>query len=182
LNGNKGKQGNPQKLHLVNPHQNPFQTEPELKSMKTQTNPVELTKALNALARYDRRQARIERPEGKSDNGGRWYAHGRDADALANVREPSRSWPLSQLKACASLAHCERYEDADHATVLAVRRALKAKGLSANDPAAREAFGLPALEGETGEQQGRTWAALKARAERLVAWEQAYHAPLAVLV
>lgn len=150
--------------------------------METQINPAELNKALAALARYDRRQARIERPEGKSDNGGRWYAHGRDADVLADVREPSRSWPLSQLKACGSLAHCERYEDADHATVLAVRRALKVKGLAANDPAAREAFGLPALEGEAGEKQARTWAALKARAERNDAWEQAYRAPLALVV
>lgn len=149
--------------------------------MKSLTSPDLLAPALAALARYDRRQARLERPQGKSDNGNRWYAHGRDADVLANVREPSRSWPLSQWKACASLPHCERYEQADHASVLVVRRHLKALGLAANDPAAREALGLPTLEGEAGEQQARTWAVLKTRAERNDACTQAYYAPLAVV-
>jgi len=152
--------------------------------MKTQALPQTalIAPALAALARYDRRQARIEYPAGRRDNGGRWYAADRDADVLADVREPSRSWPLSQLKACGSLAHCERYEDADHGAVLAVRRVLKALGIQANDPAAREALGLPALTGDAAKAQAGTWAVFTLRAERNAAWEQAYRAPLALVV
>jgi len=149
--------------------------------MKTETSPQLLAPALAALARYDRRQARLERPTGRNDNGNRWYAEGRDAEVLSSVREPSRLWPLSQFKACQALPHCERYENADHAVVLAVRRKLKSLGVQANDLAAFEALGLPAPDADVARVMTAAFAVLKLRAERQAACAElnhAYHAAI----
>lgn len=94
-----------------------------------------LASALEALRKYHARQNRAEHPEGHSDNGGRWYPKGRDADVLDDsVRSPSRAWPWSYMQACRSLSHCERLCGADHAMVLAVRRVLKRAGLDESQP------------------------------------------------
>jgi len=94
--------------------------------------------AFQALARYEKRQARLEHPEGSFDRAARWYPSGRDSQVISFVREPSRSFPNSYNLSCRSLAHCERYEDADHDIVLLMRRALKKNDMTASDDGARE--------------------------------------------
>lgn len=89
----------------------------------------ELMKAAAALQRYERRQARSEHPEGEFDKGGRWYPEGKDEEVMGAVRSPSRSFPHSYNLACRSLAHCERYEGADHQVVLTLKRELKKVGI-----------------------------------------------------
>ncbi len=42
-------------------------------------------------------KSRAIHPSGKFDNAGRWYA---SHDDLINVREPSRTYPYSQMTAC----------------------------------------------------------------------------------
>lgn len=93
----------------------------------------ELIKAAAALQRYERRQARLEHPEGKFDKGGRWYPEGRDEEVMGAVRSPSRSFPHSYNLACRSLAHCERYEGADHQVVLMLKRELNKAGIDDYD-------------------------------------------------
>jgi hypothetical protein len=96
--------------------------------------------AVNALQRYERRQTRGENPEGRLD-GVRWYPRGRDAEVMTQVRAPSRAWPWSYRDACRSLAHCERFENAEHADVLEIKRHLKQAGItSAIDERAESLF------------------------------------------
>lgn len=63
---------------------------------------------------YNKLKNREINPSGKFDNAGRWYAHNVD---LINVREPSRSWPYSQMTACRTKKYvkavCEKFECAD---------------------------------------------------------------------
>ena len=92
--------------------------------------------ALAALVRYERRQARIEHPSGSFDKAKRWYPNGRDEEVMDAGRSPSRSYPNSYNLACRSLAHCERYEDADHQIVLLLKRELKKAGVKAADASA----------------------------------------------
>jgi hypothetical protein len=92
--------------------------------------------ALAALVRYERRQARIEHPSGSFDKAKRWYPTGRDEEVIDAGRSPSRSYPNSYNAACRSLAHCERYEEADHQTVLRLKRKLKKAGVLATDESA----------------------------------------------
>lgn len=92
--------------------------------------------AMAALVRYERRQARIEHPSGSFDKAKRWYPTGRDEEVIDAGRSPSRSYPNSYNLACRSLAHCERYEDADHQVVLRLKRELKKAGVKAADASA----------------------------------------------
>lgn len=95
---------------------------------------LEIRNALDALARYDRRQGRNgpkEYPDGQRDKAGRWYpSASEDADdVIGYFRRPSAAFPMSYFKACFSLSHCEALENADHELVLDVRREAKAAGL-----------------------------------------------------
>lgn len=76
------------------------------------------------------------RPSGRTDNAGRWYPlDNENQDCCGNIRWPSRSWPLSLLKHCQTLAHIETREGVKHEVVLAVKKALKGLGL---DPIANQ--------------------------------------------
>ena len=98
----------------------------------------QFTKAFAALTRYERRQARREHPEGSFDNAKRWYPSGRDEVVIDTGRSPSRAYPNSYNLACRSLAHCERYEEADHQVVLLLKRELKKADLEATSTGAAE--------------------------------------------
>ena len=87
-------------------------------------------RAARALATFNRRQHRIEHPEGKTDNGGRFYPTGRDAIARGTVRSPSRAHPWSYMLRCRTLEHCVELYDADKDDVLTVRRGLVALGFA----------------------------------------------------
>lgn len=94
--------------------------------------PDDAIAAAQALTIFNRRQARIDHPEGSTDNGGRWYPEGRD-DIGMGVRTPSRSYPWSYMLHCRSLDHCECLTGADHDDVLTIRRGLMAQGQGRND-------------------------------------------------
>lgn len=104
--------------------------------------------AFAALLRYERRQARIEHPSGSFDKAKRWYPSGRDEDVIDFGRSPSRSYPNSYNLACRSLAHCERYEEADHQVVLCLKRELKKLGVGATDANAKELLRAALLDRE----------------------------------
>lgn len=98
---------------------------------KVSINLHDLSTALAALMRYERRQARTEYPAGGFDKAKRWYPAGRDEEVMDAGRSPTRSYPNSFNLACRSLAHCERYEGADHEVVLKLKRELKKAGIQA---------------------------------------------------
>lgn len=53
------------------------------------------------------RDRRID-PEGKFDNGGRWYPSDEEDCGVSRViRSPSRSWPYSYLTACRTRKHVQ---------------------------------------------------------------------------
>lgn len=55
---------------------------------------------------YERRQARIEHPSGRTDNGGRWYpSDDEHCDCCNMVRQPSRAYPWSLMVHCRTKKH-----------------------------------------------------------------------------
>lgn len=112
--------------------------------------PDDALAAAQALTIFNRRQARMDHPEGSTDNGGRWYPEGRDDIGMA-VRSPSRSYPWSYMLHCRSLDHCECLTGADHDDVLTIRRGLVAQGQERN--------GLTVEEHQVTEALLGTWAA-----------------------
>ncbi|HNY42107.1 MAG TPA: hypothetical protein PKJ41_17010 [Bryobacteraceae bacterium] len=77
-------------------------------------------KVLRAAFKFLRRKHRIEHPDGKFDNGGRWYpAHSEPLDTGC-FRSPSRRFKYSYLTACRSARHCAVIEHC--ADVTLVRR------------------------------------------------------------
>lgn len=62
---------------------------------------------------YLYRKHHFERPEGRCDNGGRWYPKGRDEEVMGNVRAPSRSYPWSYYKAAFTVKHCAALHGVD---------------------------------------------------------------------
>ncbi len=105
----------------------------------TEMSGAQFNAAVKALQRYERRQTRGENPEGRLD-GVRWYPLGRDAEVMTQVRAPSRAWPWSYRDACRSLAHCERFENAEHANVLEIKRHLKQAGITSAIDERAESF------------------------------------------
>ena len=114
--------------------------------------------ALAALLRHDRRQRRLEHPEGTFDRAGRWYpSQAEDHGVSARVRSPSAAFPRSYMAACRTIAHCEAIEGASHDAVLLLRRWLTRLELGADRAEAlrahRQALQLAeALEQQTGTQ------------------------------
>lgn len=117
-------------------------------SKKTPISFEQFHAAFAALVRYERRQARIEHPAGSFDKAKRWYPSGRDEEVIDAGRSPSRSYPNSYNAACRSLAHCERYDEADHQVVLRLKRELKKAGANANDDNAMAVLRSALLDGE----------------------------------
>ena len=80
--------------------------------------------AFRAHARWMRRQARVEHPEGTFDKAGRWEPS--DIENCDNytrwIRTPSRAWPNTYNHAARSLEHCEALDGASHDDVLLMRR------------------------------------------------------------
>lgn len=80
---------------------------------------------LKAAELYLTRKQGTAFPEGNRDNANRFYPAGRDAEVMADVREPTRAYPWSYFTACLSIKHCAAYFNTDAASV---RKASK-KGL-----------------------------------------------------
>ena len=87
--------------------------------------PWRVQAACCAYARWMRRQARTEHPDGAFDKAGRWEPS--DIENCDNytrwIRTPSRAWPNTYNHAARSLEHCEALEGANHDDVLLMRRA-----------------------------------------------------------
>jgi len=116
--------------------------------------------AFAAQARWARRQARTEHPDGKFDGARRWVpSAGENIDGFTSqVRTPSRAWPMSYMLAARSLGHCEALEGAQHEDVLTLRRAKMLDGIDATTtPTAVKAQA----------QAQAVWSALLIRADRL---------------
>jgi len=59
-----------------------------------------------ALIEYLNRRDRVSHPQGRLDNGGRWYPSAEERrECCRTIREPSRKWPFSLLVHCRSLRH-----------------------------------------------------------------------------
>lgn len=55
---------------------------------------------------YQKRQTRLVDPDGKFDNGGRWYpSESEKCECCGYVRSPSRAWPYSYLLHCRTRKH-----------------------------------------------------------------------------
>lgn len=55
---------------------------------------------------WDRRQRRLENPDGTFDNAGRWFPSPEEHCPCCNaIRTPSRHWPYSLVKHCRSVQH-----------------------------------------------------------------------------
>ena len=71
-------------------------------------------KDFDAAYRYLARANHLERPDGKNDNGGRWYPSDQeDCGITTEIRAPSRSFPHSYWKAAHSLNHCAALDGAN---------------------------------------------------------------------
>lgn len=52
------------------------------------------------------RRDRMHHPDGRTDNGGRWYPSDKEqADCCRAVREPTRSYPWSYMTHCRTAKH-----------------------------------------------------------------------------
>ena len=59
-----------------------------------------------AYEEYTARQDRVKHPDGKFDNGGRWYPSDEEKQTCCHkVRSPSRRWPYSLMSHCRTLRH-----------------------------------------------------------------------------
>lgn len=75
------------------------------------------------LAFFDRKTRRTN-PPGEFDKQGRFYADER-TEAVQSVRSPSKAWPMSEMLAARTAAHCAELFDAEE--LLAVKRVAKAR-------------------------------------------------------
>lgn len=57
---------------------------------------------------YSRRQSRLEHPDGRTDNAGRWYpSDDEKCDCCDHVRSPSRAYPWSYMLHCRTRKHVQ---------------------------------------------------------------------------
>jgi hypothetical protein len=69
---------------------------------------VAQTKLARAASEYLNRQSRYSHPDGKFDNGGRWYPSQSEKCDCCNVRRPSRAYPYSLMLHCRTIKHVAR--------------------------------------------------------------------------
>ncbi len=75
----------------------------------TPTLPITTTKldpVHEAACIYLRRRERLEHPDGRKDNAGRWYPDDSELLDKTQYRSPSRAHPWSYMLACRTLKHC----------------------------------------------------------------------------
>lgn len=59
-----------------------------------------------AVNEYQDRKDRITNPDGKFDNGGRWYPSDEEkCKCCQSIRNPSARWPYSLIKHCRTITH-----------------------------------------------------------------------------
>ena len=83
-----------------------------------------MSNSVNLAAKeYIQRQNREVHPEGTFDKAGRWYPNtDEECSCCANIRTPSRAYPLSYNKHCRSLQHVANLYDVE---VKALRKAVR---------------------------------------------------------
>ncbi|MEX1826889.1 hypothetical protein [Luteibacter sp. CQ10] len=79
-------------------------------------------RAYAAWARYDRRQRRVEHPDGHLDPKGLWMPSVEEqSEVVRNARIPTVSYPTAYRVVCRSLQHCVALEGADHGDAILVK-------------------------------------------------------------
>lgn len=75
--------------------------------MTTKQTPAIDENLLNATAEFIARQERTAHPEGKFDNGGRWYPNEETekCECCNYIRRPSRAFPFSMMVHCRTAEH-----------------------------------------------------------------------------
>ncbi|HEY8327492.1 MAG TPA: hypothetical protein VIO59_03470 [Rhodanobacter sp.] len=83
------------------------------------------------LARYERRKAGDEFPEGRKDGAGRWYPSDAENgdDYTSHLRSPSRAWPWSLFKGAFTLDHCLALDGGTRAGVSLLRKKVRGVAL-----------------------------------------------------
>lgn len=78
---------------------------------------------------YEARKNRLVHPNGKSDNGGRWYpSEDENADNYTDrLRSPSRSWPWSYMTGARTRKHVAALAEANPAYFAKLLEEAKAK-------------------------------------------------------
>lgn len=80
---------------------------------------------LHAAYEYILRQNRYSHPDGKFDQGGRWYpSQDEEQPCCSSIRSPSRAFPYSLMQHCRSIGHIAALYGVDARDV---RRALRQK-------------------------------------------------------
>ena len=74
----------------------------------------EKTELEKALECYLRRQSRVSHPEGRTDNGGRFYPSESElCECCDSIRSPSRSYPWSYMIHCRTIPHIANLYEVD---------------------------------------------------------------------
>jgi hypothetical protein len=96
--------------------------------MSSSKSPTAGTTALDPVSEaaciYLRRRERIEHPDGRKDNAGRWYPDETEMLDKTRYRSPSRAHPWPYMLACRTLKHCANLAGIP-AQALEVRRAAR---------------------------------------------------------
>jgi hypothetical protein len=80
-----------------------------------------------AAREYLDRRDRISHPEGRTDNGGRWYPSDTEdvgGTITRTIRSPSRAWPWSYMVACRTAGHVAELYGVDASAVRSMARTL----------------------------------------------------------
>jgi hypothetical protein len=106
-------------------------------------NKKQKQKVIEAAIEFNARQERQSHPEGRFDNGDRWYPSVDErCECCESIRSPSRGYPYSLMLHCRTAEHLANLFQVD---VLLLRRAAKAlkAGASPQNPDA-----IPVFDGE----------------------------------
>jgi len=95
-----------------------------MKTTKIKTiNPIVVQAAQEFIARRDRRS----HPDGRTDNGGRWYPSDDEninRTVTSTIRSPTRAYPWSYMHACRTAAHVAELFGVDATDVRSIAKTL----------------------------------------------------------
>lgn len=122
-------------------------------------NQKRVVAVFRAYARWRRRVARTEHPDGRNDQARRWYpSASENIDGFTDhVRSPSQAWPFSYMLAARTLAHCEALDHADFEDLTLLRQAKMLREIDGS-----------VTDADATRLGGRVWDALVKRTQPLV--------------
>jgi hypothetical protein len=76
--------------------------------MSKKTQALSLSSLPAVVEKFERRQDRLENPDGAFDKKGRWYpSKDERQECCSSIRYPSRAWPYSYMVHCRTLQHIQ---------------------------------------------------------------------------